>query len=103
MLILTSLISHLFPGAFLIPYFIMMVIEGIPLFYIEFAIGQRFRRSAPGAWARIHPALKGIGISCIVISILMCIYYVCVIAWSFFYLFVSMAKTLPWTVENCPR
>jgi len=90
-------------GAFLIPYFIMMVIEGIPLFYIEFAIGQRFRRSAPGAWARIHPALKGIGISCIIISILMCIYYVCVIAWSFLYLFVSMTDKLPWTIENCPR
>ncbi|XP_057312121.1 sodium-dependent neutral amino acid transporter B(0)AT3-like isoform X2 [Hydractinia symbiolongicarpus] len=90
-------------GAFLIPYFIMMVIEGIPLFYIEFAVGQRFRRSAIGCWSKMHPALKGIGISCMVISTMLCIYYVAVIAWSFYYLFASLTSKLPWRIEKCPR
>jgi len=88
-------------GVFLIPYFIMMVIEGIPLFYIEFAVGQRFRRSAMGCWKKIHPALYGVGVSCMVISGILCIYYVAVIAWSFYYLFVSFTSTLPWSPENC--
>lgn len=89
-------------GAFLIPYFIMMIIEGIPLFFIEFAVGQRFRRSAVGCWSKIHPALMGIGISCMVISAMLCIYYIAVIAWSFFYLFASFTSELPWRIENCP-
>ena len=93
----------MFSGAFLIPYFIMMVIEGIPLFYIEFAVGQRFRRSAVGCWKRIHPALTGVGTACIVISMLLCIYYISVIAWCFYYFFVSFTSKLPWRVENCPE
>ncbi|XP_065668534.1 sodium- and chloride-dependent transporter XTRP3 isoform X2 [Hydra vulgaris] len=90
-------------GAFLIPYFIMMLIEGIPLFYIEFAIGQRFRQSAVGCWKKIHPALMGIGISSIVASFLLCIYYIVVITWCFYYFFVSLTSKLPWRLENCPR
>ena len=91
------------PGAFLIPYFIMMVIEGLPLFYIEFAIGQRFQRSAIGCFKKIHPALTGIGISCIVISVLLCIYYVAVISWCFYYLFISLTSSLPFQMSNCEK
>ena len=81
----------------------MMVIEGIPLFYLEFAVGQRFRRSAVGCWKKIHPALMGIGVSCIVVSFLLCIYYIAVLAWCFYYLFVSLTSKLPWRLENCPQ
>ncbi|XP_057312822.1 sodium-dependent neutral amino acid transporter B(0)AT1-like [Hydractinia symbiolongicarpus] len=89
-------------GAFLIPYFTMMIIEGIPLFYIEYAVGQRFKRSAIGCWSSIHPALKGVGISCLVTSMFLCIYYIIVIAWCFHYLFASFSSKLPWRLENCP-
>ncbi|XP_066910380.1 inactive sodium-dependent neutral amino acid transporter B(0)AT3-like [Clytia hemisphaerica] len=89
-------------GAFLIPYLLMMIMEGFPLFIIEYAIGQRFKQSAVGCWGKIHPALRGIGIGSIVLSGFLCIYYVAVIAWSFFYLFVSMRKVLPWERNNCP-
>ena len=97
----TLLIS--IPGAFLIPYFIMMVIEGLPLFMIELAVGQRFRTSAPGSWATVHPALKGVGVACLVVSGLLCVYYICVMAWCLQYLFASFQKTLPWSINNCPR
>jgi len=90
-------------GAFLIPYFIMMVIEGLPLFYIEFALGQRFQRSAIGCFQKIHPALMGIGVSCVVISVLLCIYYVAVISWCFYYLFISFTSNLPFQKSNCPK
>ena len=44
-------------GAFLIPYFIMLVLEGIPLFYMELAIGQRLRKGSVGVWNSIHPLI----------------------------------------------
>lgn len=90
-------------GAFLIPYFIVMVLEGMPLFIIEYAVGQRFKRSAVGCWSTIHPALRGIGVASMVLSAFLCIYYVAVIAWSFYYLFVSFTSSLPWEKSNCSR
>ena len=95
--------AFLFSGV-LFSYFIMMIIEGIPLFYIKFAVDQRFRQSGIGSWEKMHPALKywkWIGVSCVIISGMLCIYYVAVITWRFLYLFVSFTTTLPWSPEKC--
>lgn len=48
-------------GAFLIPYLIALAFEGIPLFHMELAIGQRLRRGSIGVWTAISPYLGGIG------------------------------------------
>lgn len=48
-------------GAFLIPFLIMLVLEGIPLFLIELGIGQKMRLGAVGVWNTIHPWLGGLG------------------------------------------
>uniref|UniRef100_A0A4X1THB2 Transporter n=1 Tax=Sus scrofa TaxID=9823 RepID=A0A4X1THB2_PIG len=49
-------------GAFLIPYVIALVFEGIPLFHVELAIGQRLRRGSIGVWRAISPYLGGVGL-----------------------------------------
>uniref|UniRef100_G1U6T3 Transporter n=1 Tax=Oryctolagus cuniculus TaxID=9986 RepID=G1U6T3_RABIT len=48
-------------GAFMIPFLILLVLEGIPLLYLEFAIGQRLRKGSVGVWSAVHPTLKGVG------------------------------------------
>lgn len=48
-------------GGFLIPYLIMLVLEGIPLFYLELAVGQKMRLGSIGAWTTISPYLGGVG------------------------------------------
>uniref|UniRef100_A0A3Q1HPU1 Transporter n=1 Tax=Anabas testudineus TaxID=64144 RepID=A0A3Q1HPU1_ANATE len=48
-------------GAFLIPYLILLVLEGMPLLLLEFAIGQRLRKGSVGVWRTISPYLTGIG------------------------------------------
>lgn len=45
----------------MIPFLILLVLEGIPLLHLEFAIGQRLRKGSVGVWNSIHPALKGVG------------------------------------------
>lgn len=45
-------------GAFLVPYLLFMVIAGMPLFYMELALGQFNREGAAGVW-KICPLLKG--------------------------------------------
>jgi len=90
-------------GAFLIPYFVMMVIEGLPLLLLELAVGQRQRTSGVGVWVNLHPALKGIGISAMMVSMFLCLYYIVVIAWCFQYIFASFSTILPWSPKKCNR
>jgi solute carrier family 6 amino acid/orphan transporter-like 15/16/17/18/20 len=77
-----------------------MVIEGIPLMLLEFAIGQKFRTTAIRVWKDIHPALFGVGLASLVVSLFLCVYYIVVIAWCFFYFFISMQPDLPWKVDE---
>ena len=48
-----------FTGAFLIPYFICLVIIGIPLFYLEISFGQ-FASLGPVKIWRINLLMKGL-------------------------------------------
>ncbi|PBC31586.1 Sodium-dependent neutral amino acid transporter B(0)AT3 [Apis cerana cerana] len=72
-------------GAFLIPYFVMLAIEGIPIFYLELAIGQRLRKGAIGVWNQVSPYMGGIGVSSAVVSFNVALYYNTIIAWCLFY------------------
>lgn len=55
-------------GAYLVPYIILLFLIGIPLFYLELAVGQRIRRGSIGVWNHIYPKLGGIGVSSLVVS-----------------------------------
>jgi hypothetical protein len=51
--------DFLIPGAFLVPYCVMLVVGGIPLFYMELALGQFNRKGAITCWGRLVPLFKG--------------------------------------------
>ncbi|CAB1313450.1 unnamed protein product [Coregonus sp. 'balchen'] len=53
-------------GAYLVPYLILLIVIGIPLFFLELSVGQRIRRGSIGVWNYISPRLGGIGFaSCV--------------------------------------
>ncbi|KAL3112743.1 hypothetical protein niasHT_019717 [Heterodera trifolii] len=87
-------------GAFLIPYMIMMVVEGVPLFLIELGIGQRLRTGSVGVWNAIHPHLGGVGVAATVVSYFVALYYNVILTWVIYYLFQSFRFELPWS--SCP-
>ncbi|XP_077453975.1 solute carrier family 6 member 19b [Stigmatopora argus] len=87
-------------GAFMIPFLILLVLEGIPLLYLEFAIGQRLRGGSVGVWSSIHPYLTGIGIASMCVSLTISLYYNNIIAWILWYFFNSFQDPLPWS--QCP-
>lgn len=87
-------------GAFLIPYLILLVLEGMPLLLLEFAIGQRLRKGSVGVWRAISPYLTGIGIASMLVSLLIGLYYNTLIAWIMWYFFNSFQSPLPWS--QCP-
>lgn len=88
-------------GAFLIPFAIMLVLEGIPLFLIELGIGQKMRLGSLGVWNTIHPWLGGIGIASCIVTFFVALYYNVIITWCFYYLFNSFQSPLPWA--SCPQ
>ena len=65
----------------------MLAVEGLPIVFLELAIGQRLRKGAIGVWAQISPYLGGIGIASTVVSFNVALYYNTIIAWCLYYLF----------------
>ncbi|XP_077123115.1 sodium- and chloride-dependent betaine transporter-like [Ranitomeya variabilis] len=95
-------------GAFFIPYLIFLLTCGIPIFFLEIALGQYTTQGPVTAWIKICPLFSGIGYGTMVMSFLVNIYYIIILAWSFFYLFNSFVSRLPWAscnntwnTENC--
>ncbi|POI31037.1 hypothetical protein CIB84_005212 [Bambusicola thoracicus] len=87
-------------GAFLIPYTIMAIFGGIPLFYMELALGQYHRNGCISIWRKICPIFKGIGFAICVIDLYVASYYNTIMAWVFYYLVSSFTTELPWTSCN---
>ncbi|XP_001602339.2 sodium- and chloride-dependent transporter XTRP3 isoform X1 [Nasonia vitripennis] len=95
-------------GAFLIPFFVMLILEGVPLFLIELGLGQRMRQGALGVWNTIHPWLGGIGIASCIVTFFVTLYYNVIITWCFYYLFNSFRAVTfrfgePLLWSECPK
>ncbi|KPM08089.1 sodium-dependent noradrenaline transporter-like protein 2 [Sarcoptes scabiei] len=90
-------------GAFLIPYCIMLLFGGLPLFYLELALGQYHSSGCLTIWKHLCPIMKGLGYAICIIDIYMAMYYNTIIAWALYYLFVSIGSLidmqLPW--QSC--
>lgn len=99
-------------GAFLVPYFIMLIFGGLPLFYMELCLGQYHRCGCISLWKRICPMLKGVGYAICVIDIYVGMFYNTIIGWALYYFVASCHSallyvsghnvSLPWTSCNNP-
>ncbi|XP_068632211.1 sodium-dependent nutrient amino acid transporter 1-like [Battus philenor] len=92
-------------GAFLVPYIIVLILIGKPMYYLEGVLGQFSSRNSVKVWA-LSPALKGTGYAQALVSAYILSYYVSIIALCLYYLSMSFQSTLPWAVcqpewENC--
>ncbi len=77
-------------GAFILPYIIALFTAGIPILFLEYAIGHRFRGSAPLALRRIagKPG-ETLGWVQVLICVFISLYYTAVIAWTASYFYFS--------------
>jgi neurotransmitter:Na+ symporter, NSS family len=79
-------------GAFFVPYLFALLTAGIPLLVLEYAIGHRFRGSAPLSLRRLHRRAEWIGWWQVAICFLIASYYAVVIAWAAAYTWFSLGQ-----------
>ncbi|KAM7372158.1 hypothetical protein PAMP_009351 [Pampus punctatissimus] len=87
-------------GAFMLLYVFLLLVVGVPLFFMELAAGQSIRQGSIGVWKHISPKLAGIGYSSCMVCFYVALYYNVIIAWSLFYMGNSFQYPLPW--NQCP-
>ena len=86
-------------GAFLVPYLIILVLVGKPMYYMETAIGQFARLSPLQLW-RCAPIATGVGVGMLVLCTIIAIYYNVIMAYSIIYIgasFRGITEELPWS------
>uniref|UniRef100_A0AAQ6A3V3 Transporter n=1 Tax=Amphiprion ocellaris TaxID=80972 RepID=A0AAQ6A3V3_AMPOC len=88
-------------GVFLIPYLLIVFIGGIPVFFLEIALGQFMKQGGVSAW-NIAPLFKGLGLASMVIVFFCNTYYVMILVWGLYFLFHSFTNPLPWATCGHP-
>ncbi|MFX4285442.1 sodium-dependent transporter [Janibacter sp. G349] len=79
-------------GAFIIPYLCALLFAGIPLLYLDYAVGHRFRGSAPLSLRRLHRGAEWLGWWQVLICVVIAIYYAAILAWAAKYTVLSFTK-----------
>ncbi|KFQ99030.1 Sodium-dependent neutral amino acid transporter SLC6A17, partial [Opisthocomus hoazin] len=90
-------------GAYLVPYLVLLIIIGLPLFFLELAVGQRIRRGSIGVWNYICPRLGGIGYASCLVCFFVGLYYNVIIGWSIFPLMLSCLCSVAVVETECER
>lgn len=83
-------------GAFLIPYIVVLIVIGKPMYYLEMILGQFTSRGSVKVWS-ICPAFVGVGMGQAFATIAIITYYSSLLALTLYYFIVSFQAVLPWT------
>jgi len=84
-------------GAFLIPYVIILILVGKPMYFMEAALGQFGQVGPLAIWIEMLPCAMGVGVAMVILSLIVAIYYNVIMAYCLHYLFNSMRSELPWS------
>ncbi len=77
-------------GAFLLPYLIAMLTAGLPILFVDYALGNRYRGAPPTVFRRIRKRLEWLGWFQTTICFVIILYYAVIIAWAASFAFFSL-------------
>jgi SNF family Na+-dependent transporter len=84
-------------GPFLVIFFLMLFLVGIPTFFLELSIGQFSGLGPTHIFYRMAPIFQGLGYAALTINAYIGFYYSVIIAYCLYYLILSFTSTLPWS------
>lgn len=79
-------------GAFMIPYILSIIFMGIPLLFLEYGTGYKFKAGVSKIFHQINSKYEYLGWFLEVTPFIILSYYVCVVAWDLLYVPVSFVK-----------
>ena len=80
-------------GAFLVPYLVALVLVGIPMLWLDYAMGHKLRGSPPWALRRLAAGGEVLGWFQTFVCFVILVYYGAVIAWSAQYMVYSVDQS----------
>ncbi|OQV19158.1 Sodium- and chloride-dependent glycine transporter 2 [Hypsibius exemplaris] len=88
-------------GAFLIPYIIVLLLVGKPMYFMEIAFGQYHSQGPVKVWKRSVPFAKGVGVAQVAVCFFVAIFYVILMSWTMFYFWTTLiaaikSEPVPW-------
>lgn len=79
-------------GAFLIPYLVALFTAGLPLLFLDYAVGHKYHGAPPTAYKRLFKPMQSLGWWQVMVSIVIGIYYASVLSWAGSYIFYSVGQ-----------
>jgi len=87
-------------GAFLVAYFIVLFMVGMPTLTQEMALGQKFQGGDVEAYGRINWRLRGIGLASVIGVFVIVCYYSVIISYSLVFAVRSLESPQPWAYDG---
>lgn len=79
-------------GAFLIPYLIALLTAGLPLLFLDYAVGHRSSGSPPKAYKQLFKPAETLGWWQVCVCLIIGLYYAGVLTWAGSYIYFSMGQ-----------
>lgn len=79
-------------GAFLVPYLIALLTAGLPLLFLDYNVGHKYKGGAPIAYKRLFKPAESLGWWQITVASIIGLYYASVLAWAGSYVFFSIGQ-----------
>ena len=78
-------------GAFLIPYLVAIFAAGLPLLFLDYAVGHKYRKAPPTAYKKLMNG-ESLGWWQVAVTLIIGIYYASVLSWAGSYMFYSFGQ-----------
>ena len=78
-------------GAFLVPYLIAIFAAGLPLLFLDYAVGHKFRKAPPTAYKKLMNS-EALGWWQVMVTLVIGIYYASVLSWAGSYMYYSVGQ-----------
>lgn len=85
-------------GAFVLPYIIVLLLIGKPIYFMEMVLGQFSSRGSVKVFD-CCPAMRGVGVGQVISILVVATYYSSIMAITLKYFSDSFSEILPW--QNC--